>query len=141
MDLFYLVLVVGFCGAAGGFVNVFIGDCGLHLPKIEQGIFMPGFLGNVLIGALAALGSWGAAKAIVVYGGTGPALTFSTGDIANALLLGFGGAKWFKTETDKSVLQQTAAIAAGRNSDPAAAIEIANGTPAQALAVAVQMPR
>lgn len=141
MDLLYLVLVVGFCGAAGGFVNVFIGDSGLHLPKIDHGVLLPGFLGNVVIGALAALGSWGAAKAIVVYGSTAPSLIFSTGDIANALMIGFGGAKWFKTETDKSLLQQTAAIAAGKNPNPEAAIAIANATPARALAAAVQMPQ
>lgn len=139
MELLWLVFLVGFCGALGGFVNVFIGDNGLHLPKVEQGVFLPGFLGNVIIGTLAALGSWGAAKAVIVYGAPGPPLTFSTGDIANALMIGFGGAKWFKSETEKAVLQETAAIAARKRPDPIAADTIANGTPRQALEAAMQM--
>lgn len=139
MELLYLAIAVGFCGAAGGFVNVFIGDNGLHLPKVDNGVFLPGFLGNVVIGTLAALGSWGAAKAVIIYGAGAPTLTFSTGDIANALMIGFGGAKWFKTETDKSVLQETAAIAARKPADPDAAARIATATPTQALAAAIQM--
>ena len=139
MDLLCLAFVVGFCGAAGGCVNVFIGDNGLHLPRVDHGVLLPGFLGNVFIGTLAALGSWGAAKAVVIYGAGAPTLTFSTGDIANALIIGFGGAKWFKSETEKSVLQETAAIAARKPADADAAMTIARATPAQALAAAVQM--
>jgi carbon starvation protein CstA len=139
MELMWVIVIVIVCGAAGGFVNVFIGDSGLHLPRVENDILQPGFLGTVLVGALAALGSWGAAKAIVIFGATTPALNFSTVDITNALLIGFGGAKWFKSETEKDVLQKTAAIAAGKNSDQSAAITIASGTPNQALKAAMQM--
>jgi hypothetical protein len=139
MDIVWVIVIVIVCGAAGGFVNVFIGDSGLHLPKVENGVLLPGFLGTVLVGALAALGSWGASKAITIFGTTASALSFSTGDIANALIVGFGGAKWFKSETEKDVLQKTAAIAAGKQADPNAAIAIASGTPGQALAAAMQM--
>lgn len=138
MEIVDMILIVIASGAAGGFVNVFIGDSGLHLPKVENGVFQPGFLGTVVVGALAALGSWSAAKAVVIFGSPSPA-SFSTGDIANALLVGFGGAKWFKSETEKDVLQKTAAIAAGKPQDPNAAIAIASGTPNQALAAAMQM--
>jgi hypothetical protein len=75
----------------------------------------------------------------VLFGTTAPALNFSTGDIANALIVGFGGAKWFKSEAEKDVLQKTAAIAAGKPSDPNAAIVIGSGTPNQALAAALGM--
>jgi hypothetical protein len=102
----WAIVIVIVCGAAGGFVNVFIGDSGLHLPKVENGILQPGFLGTLLIGALAAVGSWGAAKAITIFGASTPAFTFSTGDVANALMLGFGGAKWFKSETEKTVCKR-----------------------------------
>jgi hypothetical protein len=139
MEVVWAIVIVVACGAAGGFVNVFIGDSGLHLPKLENGVFLPGFLGTVLVGALAALGSWGATKAIAIFGTAAPALSFSTGDIANALIIGFGGAKWFKSEGEKDVLQKTAAIAAGKPSDQNAAIAIASGTPNQALAAAMQM--
>jgi hypothetical protein len=140
MEVFWAIVIVIACGAAGGFLNVFIGDSGLHLPKVENGFFLPGFLGTVLIGALAALGSWGTAKGITIFGAKTAALSFSTSDIANALLVGFGGAKWFKSEIEKDVLQKTAAIAAGKPSDPSAAATIASGTPGEALRAALQMP-
>lgn len=139
MEIVWMIVIVIVCGAAGGFVNVFIGDSGLHLPRVENGVLQPGFLGTVFVGAVAALGSWGLTKAFTIFGTASPALTFSTGDIANALLIGFGGAKWFKSETEKDVLQKTASIAAGKQGDQTAALAIASGTPNQALAVAMRM--
>jgi hypothetical protein len=59
--------------------------------------------------------------------------------MANALLVGFGGAKWFKSEMEKDVLQKTAVIAAAKSADPYAAVTIATGTPNQALSAAMQM--
>ena len=132
MDVFWAILLVLLAGAAGGFVNVFIGDSGLHKPRVENEVFQAGFLGTILVGALAALGSWGAAKAMTIFGAELP-ISFSTGDVANALLVGFGAAKWFKSETEKNVLQKTAALAAGKSADPYAAVTIASSTPNQAL--------
>ena len=138
MDVVWAISIVVLAGALGGFANVFIGDNGLHLPKVENGVFMPGYLGTVLIGALAALGSWGAAKSIVLFGGNAR-FVFSTGDIANALIVGFGGAKWFKSEGEKDILQKTAAIAASKQPDAAAAAQISAGTPMEALKTAINM--
>jgi hypothetical protein len=140
MEVVWIIVIVIVAGAAGGFVNVFIGDNGLHLPHTDNTTqtFQPGFLATVLIGGLAALGSWGMTKVIILSGG-GPAVNFSTADIANALLIGFGGAKWFKSETEKDVLQKTAAVAAGKQPDPAAAAAIAAASPGQALITAMNM--
>ena len=138
MDVFWAILLVLLAGAAGGFVNVFIGYSGLHKPRVENEVFQPGFLGTILVGALAALGSWGAAKAMTIFGAELP-ISFSTGDVANALLVGFGSAKWFKSETEKNVLQKTAALAAGKSADPYAAVTIASSTPNQALSAALHM--
>jgi hypothetical protein len=137
-DLLWAILVVAVGGACGGFANVFIGDSGLHLPKIENGVFLPGYLGTVVVGALAGLGSWCAAKSIVIFGGT-PAFTFSTSDIANALIIGFGGAKWFKSEIEKDVLQKTAAVVANKQPDAAASAAMAGSTPYEALKIALNM--
>ena len=139
MEIIWAIAIVVVCGAAGAFVNVFIGDNGLHLPRVENGILMPGFLGGMLVGAIAALGSWGTAKAIAILGPASPQFPFSTGDVANALMVGFGGAKWFKSEAEKDLLQKTAAIAASKQANPDAAVTIASATPAQALAAAIKM--
>ena len=135
----YMLAIIFVAGALGGFVNVFIGDPGLHLPKFDRETFQPGFLGTMVVGALAALGSFGAAKAATIFGDTHASMVFTTADLANALMVGFGGAKWFKSEGEKDVLQKTAAIAAGKSADPNAAATIATGTPMQALEAARAM--
>jgi len=136
----WIVAVILICGAAGGFVNVFIGDSGLHLPRVEDGVFQPGFLGVVLVGMLAALASWASLKAVTLTGPEAKQLILSTSDIANGLLIGFGGAKWFKSEGDKTILQKAAAIAANKDPNAKAAAEIASATPMNALRLAIRMP-
>ncbi len=138
MHLWTLWVIVA-CGAVGGFVNVFIGDSGLHLPKIENGVFLPGFIGIVLIGMAAALGSWASMKGATLIGANPTSLTLSTSDIANAMLIGFGGAKWWKSEIEKDILQRTAAVAANKGSDPTAAAVIATASPLNALRAAINM--
>lgn len=138
MNTWIIALVIA-CGAAGGFVNVFIGDSGFHLPKVEDGVFQPGFVGVVLVGMLAALAAWASLKAAILIGADAKPLVLTTSDIANALLIGFGGAKWFKSEGEKNVLQKAAAIAAMKNPNVSAATEIATATPMNALKAAVNM--
>ena len=138
MNLWIICIIVA-CGAGGGFVNVFIGDSGLHLPKIETGVFLPGFIGIVLIGMAAALGSWASMKGATLIGADARPLTLSTMDIANAMLIGFGGAKWWKSEIEKDILQKTAAVAANKQADPEAAAVIATASPLNALRAAINM--
>jgi hypothetical protein len=51
----WIIGVIALCGAVGGFVNVFIGDSGLHLPKVEHGVFAPGFIGVIFVGMAGAV--------------------------------------------------------------------------------------
>ena len=78
-------------------------------------------------------------KGAVILGPSAQAMSLSTGDIANALVVGFGGAKWWKSETEKDVLQKAAAIAATKTPDVNAATAIATNSPMQALAAAMAM--
>ena len=56
-DLVVDLVIIAVCGAVGGFVNVFIGDSGLHLPTIEdRSVFRPGYVGVVIVGLVAAVG-------------------------------------------------------------------------------------
>jgi len=91
------------------------------------------------VGALAALASWGMQKGAVLVGGPVTALTFSTADMAHAIVIGFAGASWFKSHIEKVILQRTAAVAASKGADPEAAREIATCTPIEALRVANAM--
>jgi hypothetical protein len=144
MEVVWMIVIVLVCGAVGGLLNAFIGDNGFHLPIVENGVFQPGVLGTILIGAVAALTSWCAAKAIVLIGGT-PTVpptvpVFSTGDIANALIVGFGGAKWFQSQVDKANLSKAVAIAAGKAANAVAAAAIAGASPRKALDIVTKMP-
>ena len=126
-------------GGLGSLVSLFIGDNGWHLPMIDQGVFRPGYLGNMLVGGLAALASWGMLQAAVLIGAKHDALVFKTSDMSNAIIVGFGRASWFKSQIEKVILQKTAAVAAGKPSDPGAAGQIASATPMEALRVANNM--
>ncbi len=136
---YWVIAVIAATGAVGGFVNVFIGDSGLHLPRKEHEIWQPGFLGVVIVGIAAALGSWATLSASTLVGPNAAPLVLTTGDIANALVIGFGGAKWFKSESEKDILQKAGGIAAGKNADSSAVQAFLTGTPMEALRAANKM--
>jgi hypothetical protein len=102
-------------------------------------VWQPGFLGVVFVVCIAAIGSWATLTTLDFVGPNAAALTFKTGDIANALIVGFAGAKWFRSEADKNIYQKTAAIAAGKNTNKDAAATIATATPMRALHTAMHM--
>ena len=136
---YWVIAVVAGLGAVGGFMNVFIGDAGFHLPKTEDDVWQPGFLGVVAVGCVAAIASWATLTTLDLVGPNATALTLKTGDIANALVVGFGGAKWLKSEAEKTILRKAASIAAAKNADSHAAETIATATPLRALRVAMTM--
>src|SRR5438552_3003303 len=127
MNQLIVISAIAACGMIGGFVNVFIGDSGLHLPRMENGFWQPGYLGVVFLGMVAALASWASLNSLVLFGSGAQSLALSTGDVANAIMVGFGSAKWWKSESEKDVLQKTAAVAAGKQPNPTAAQTIATG--------------
>ncbi len=136
---YWIIAVIAAIGAIGGFMNVFIGDSGLHLPRTEHGVWQPGFLGVVIIGCAAAVGSWATMGALDLVSSHAAPLGLTSGDVANALVIGFGGAKWFKSESEKDILQKAGGLAAGKNADSKAAVAIATGTPMEALRAAERM--
>ena len=140
-DLVVDLIAVAACGALGGFANVFIGDSGLHLPTIDQGIFRPGYIGVVCVGLIAAIGAWLATQSSVLTGNLvpSPPVTLRLSELSTAIVVGFGGARWFKSETETTIFRKTAAVAAGKSADNEAAATIAAGTPIEALTAANRM--
>jgi hypothetical protein len=136
---YWIIAVIAAIGALGGFMNVFIGDARLHLPRTEDEVWQPGFLGVAVVGSVAAVGSWATLNAVVLIGSHATPLVLTGGDVANALLIGFGGAKWFKSESEKNILRKAGAIAAIKAADPDAAVVIGTGTPTEALRAAMKM--
>ena len=143
----WLLLVIVCCaGAVGGLVNALLSDNGFLLPckqEVDQlRILRPGFLGNMLIGTVAAALSWG------LYGPLSMAPIFSNlpatqsltlSALVGAALVGTGGARWVTNEIDKKLLTVAASKAAAAQPAPDAAQRIIAASPAQTLAIAQQL--
>jgi hypothetical protein len=140
-DLIVDLIAVAVCGGVGGFANVFIGDSGLHLPTMEQGIFRPGYIGVVFVGIVAAVGAWLATQTSALTGNMTPSppVTLRLSELSTAMIVGFGGARWFKSEGETTIFRRTAAVAASRTANKEAAAAIAVGTPTEALSAALRM--
>ena len=148
MDVAIPLIVVFAAGAVGGIANVLLAGDGFHLPKYDQpsGIYLPGFLGNIAIGGIAAVISWGlygpfASSVIVGVGtvanGDEPKLTLAA--LVGAILVGTGGARWLASEVDKRLFRSAAAEAAAKPGDQIASKAIASSTATQALALVRKM--
>ncbi|PWU05473.1 MAG: hypothetical protein C5B51_14515 [Terriglobia bacterium] len=130
MNVWICTTLIIAAGAIGGFVNALLSSNGFALPRRIEGIWCPGALSTILIGAFAAFASWafygsGAdfdvadANAIVH-------LRFSA--VAGAFLVGVVGAKWITNEADKGLLKESVKVAAGKEISKEDAPAIASGT-------------
>lgn len=129
-------------GGAGGIINALMTDNGFIMPKqavtdLGANIWRPGMFGNVLIGAIAALVSWGlygSAAGESVMSNTPVAFTWAA--MTGAILVGTAGARWLTSEVDKTMLKATAAAAASTPANGPLAGQLATLPPAAALAAA-----
>lgn len=122
MQTLLVVVLVAVGGAIGGIVNALMTDNGFVLSKREEGVWRPGFLGNVIIGMVAAFVLWGLYGPLatgVIIGTGGAAATLSFADFAGAIVTGTGGSRILTAELDKKVLRQAAAAAREQKTDPA----------------------
>jgi hypothetical protein len=155
MTVWVMLLYVFLAGVIGGIANALMTDNGFALPKSENTItgtkiLRPGFLGNMLIGGVAAALSWGIygplANLPIAITGANPSATATSAQVglylsslAGALLIGVGGARWLTSEVDKKLLTAAAVKAASSTPNAAAATKIAAATPAYALELANKM--
>jgi hypothetical protein len=148
-----LVWIVG-AGAVGGIVNALITDQGFKLPgrdKVDTiTIYRPGWIGNVIIGAIAAGVSWGLYGPLAAHyiAGTPEALQANAtpekigvalSSLVGAVLVGVGGARWLSNEVDKTVLKVVASKLAGAQPTPSLAHRIAFASPSEALEIAKRL--
>ncbi len=137
-------------GAVGGAINAFISDNGFVLPRAEVvnnvSIFRPGFIGNIVIGAIASMITWGLSGSYsntMIIGPQAPMgtedLGISVSALASSLLVGIGGARTLTNEVDKSLLKTAAVAAAAAGASSEESKKIAVSTPAQAFNIAKNM--
>lgn len=123
------------------------GGTGVVLPKTENGVWLPGFVGTVIAGPLAAALSWALygpfANALAIgskKGAEAIEYTASFAELAGAVLVGFAGAQWISAESDKRLSKATAVEVAEKQPNANLATAIANGTPRSALQLAKDAP-
>jgi hypothetical protein len=129
-------------GASGGLINALLTQNGFALPQVVDlggtRTIRPGFLGNVLIGAVAAIVSWGLNLRGVNLD------ELSVQQLAAAILVGVAGSRWLTNEVDKSLLKAAATRLAGSAQATASLVQtIQRASPAQTLQIAnsLRLPR
>jgi hypothetical protein len=143
--IFAILAVILVAGGIGGLLNALLTDNGFLKPCTEKtagvDVWRPGFVGNVAVGAGAALISWGLYGPLAMTsvlplapGAAQAALTVSS--LAGAGLCGVGGARWLSAEIDKKMLTHAASAAAAGPADQAMATRLLAAKPAGALKLA-----
>ena len=152
MSILVASLLVCVAGALGGVANALITDNGFFLPQREQTsdkttIVRPGFLGNILVGMVSALISWGLYSsfgAVEIFQSTStnlpPNVSFTIAGLVGAMLVGVGGARWLSNEVDKRLLHTAAVEATTKPASQKSAQVMGTASPVQALAIAQQIP-
>ena len=137
--------VIAAVGAVGGVVNALLSSgngYSIQWPKDNGDILQLGVLGNVLLGAFAALITWGLygpLKDAALLGSTptgGLPVNLTVTAVVGAAVAGAGGARVVSNALDKQVLRVTAAKAAQEPPNPQLALAVATLPPVQALAAA-----
>jgi len=107
-DAWLIVLAIFAAGVVGGLTNAAIaGELRLPHRDPEARVYKPGWIGNVLIGGVAALVFWGLygpmGQAVLI--GTsstaGPEPTLRVAELFAALLTGIGGGRLLTAEVEK----------------------------------------
>jgi len=108
-------IAIAVAGAIGGLLNAIQADGGLRWPRHDttadrQRIWLPGWLGNCVVGLFAAEVSWalyGPAATFPVIGSSAqvPPITITLAALGGAALVGVGGARWLSNEVDKKIQQ------------------------------------
>jgi hypothetical protein len=141
MDWRWCLLLVASAGAVGGLLNAFFTDHGLKRPSFLHGIWCPGAVGNVTVGAVSALVSWAlyGSGAGVQIASSSPrqVISLRLGALAGALMVGIAGARWLSNEVDKALLKESVIGAAEKELSPAQCERLRNVNNPQDLLKAV----
>lgn len=154
MSIWVVLGIVCLAGALGGLINSYTSDAGPRIPTREAGVFLPGFISHVFLGAVAAGLSWAlygpAGQATIAVIGSQPALaaqaqtySLTLAALAGTVLVGIGGANWIANEVNKRAT--TAAAQKIIESKPATAeqrekFDSMLASPIEALAFAKSIP-
>jgi hypothetical protein len=122
-----ILFAVALAGAAGGALNTLVSGSGFTLPRFLHvdgaTVVLPGFVGNLGIGAVAALLSFclygplaGAAilrtRPVDEQDSGSAFIGLTLGALAGAILVGYSGGRWVTAEAERGLNHGTAVAAA-----------------------------
>ncbi len=144
MDPLFCILLVTSAGAVGGVVNALISGNGFALPRWQSGVWCPGALANVFIGAVAALASWAlyGSGASIDLGELNARnrISLELSAVVGALLVGMSGSRWLTNEVDKKLLKESVKVAGIKNLSPKECDEAVSGNAQEVLAAVKAAP-
>jgi hypothetical protein len=137
MSPIFCIVLVTCAGALGGAINAFLSDNGFTFPQIRHGVWCPGALANVIIGAVSALASWAlyGSGATIDLGtmSSRAEISLQLSAVVGALLVGVSGSRWLTNEVDKKILTKSVTIAGRKDLTPAQCEELSQAPPQQIL--------
>ncbi len=105
-----ITLVVAGAGLLGGIVTSLLAGQ-FQLPQLDKnaGVFRPGWIGNAVVGAVAALVIWGlygplATTVLLGEGANTVKASLRVADLMGAIVTGIGGSRILSAEVDKRLL-------------------------------------
>jgi hypothetical protein len=140
MNPIFCIVLITSAGMVGGITNAFLSGNGFALPRWQSGVWCPGALSNVFIGAVSALCSWalyGAGASIdLARLSERQTIGMQLSAVVGALLVGMSGARWLTNEVDKRLLKETVKVAGEKQLSAETCRKFAAGTPQEMLAAA-----
>jgi len=137
MSPLFCILLITCAGVVGGVTNAFLSGNGFALPQWRGGVWCPGALSNIFIGAVSALCSWalyGAGASIdLARLSERQQIGMQLSAVVGALLVGMSGARWLTNEADKRMLKETMRVARAKQLSDVDCGKIADGTPREML--------
>jgi hypothetical protein len=142
MNPLFCILLITSAGMVGGITNAFLSGNGFALPAWRSGVWCPGALSNVFIGAVSALSSWalyGAGASIdLARLSDRQQIGMQLSAVVGALLVGMSGARWLTNEADKRLLKETVKVAGAKRLSVDECRNISDGTPREMLEAALR---
>jgi hypothetical protein len=137
MNPWVCALLIIAAGAMGGAVNALLTDGGIVKPRFKRGIWCPGFISNLLIGAFSAFSSWafyGSGAGVDISQAaerTQISLRFSA--LAGAFLVGVAGSKWITNEVEKRLFKESIKVAGSKQLTSEECDKLVQGSALQVL--------
>ena len=137
MNPWICALLIAVAGGLGGSVNALLTDGGIVKPRVKRGIWCPGFISNLLIGAFSAFSSWSfygsGAGVDISQAGERTLISLRFSALAGAFLVGVAGSKWITNEVEKRLFKESVKVAGAKNLTAEECDKLVEGSAMQVL--------